>query len=253
MKISIITATYNSSEFIKDCLQSVAGQTYKNVEHIIIDGGSTDATLSVIQQFKHVNKVISEKDNGIYDALNKGIQQATGDIIGFLHSDDFFVSEQVLEWIANIFTQNSTSVALYSDLIYVHRFNAAKILRTWKAGNYNRTLLSKGWMPPHPTFYVKRSVYINYGNFDTQFKIAADYDLMLRFLYRHQILPAYLPKTTVAMRSGGKSGGSVNDVFIKMNEDYKILKKNKTGGLYTLFLKNISKIPQFFKQKTFYH
>ena len=244
MKISIITATLNNEKTIKDTLSSVANQTYKNIEHIIIDGKSTDNTLAIVEEFQHIDRIISEKDKGIYFALNKGIEVATGDVIGFLHGDDYFAYNEAVEDIAKLFTEGAEIV--YSDLDYIS-FNSDKIIRRWKSNNYNSKDLKKGWMPPHPTFYAKKELFSKFGIFNTDFKISADYDLMIRFLKNAKEV-RYLPKVTVKMRVGGKSNNSLKHIILKSTEDLKSMKRNNIGGFSTLFLKNIRKINQFFKK-----
>ena len=253
MKISIITACYNSEKTIEQALQSVASQTYQNIEHIIIDGASTDKTVEIINKYKVQStkyrvesiKVISESDKGIYEALNKGIALATGNIIGFLHADDLFYNNTVIENIAQAFKSQQTD-AVYGNLQYVSKDNTQKVIRNWISKPFLPKLLSKGWMPAHPTLYLKKEVYKKYGNFDLSYNIAADYDFMLRIL-SHGIETYFLPEYIVKMRVGGKSN-TVKNLMNKMKEDLKALRKNRVGGFYSLFLKNISKLPQFFKK-----
>lgn len=247
MTFSIITATYNSEKTIADAVSSVASQTYENIEHIIIDGISTDNTLAIINEIKgKVSKIIKEQDSGIYDALNKGIKNATGDIIVFLHADDIFAENNIIEKAAKLFTEKQTD-SIYGDLQYVLKENTNKIIRYWKSGDYSFSKLKKGWMPPHPAFFVKKKIYDKYGLFDKNFKIAADYDIILRFLGKYKISTAYLPQVIIKMRLGGASNKNIKNIILKMKEDVKALKKNNIGGLYTVLLKNITKIPQFFK------
>ncbi len=246
MKFSIITATYNSEATIEDALKSVASQSYSNIEHIIIDGGSKDNTLKIIENYKDkIAYFVSEPDKGIYDALNKGINAATGDVIGFLHADDLFYSNLVLEKTAKQFSENITD-SIYGDLLYVSKENTEKVIRNWKAGKYSLKKLKRGWMPPHPTFYVKKDVYVNFGTFDTDFKIAADYDFILRVLGKYKISTNYLPEIMIKMRVGGESNKNINNIIRKMKEDVNALKKNNLGNWQTVFLKNIIKIPQLF-------
>jgi len=246
MTISIITVTYNNQKTVEHTIQSVLNQTYPNIEYIIINGKSTDGTLEKIKKYKNkISKVVSEADQGMYDALNKGIEIATGEVIGFLHADDFYNDKYVIEKIANIFnTQNIDS--LYGDLEYVSASNPEKIIRNWKAGQFSIKELKKGWMPPHPTFFVKKEVYTKLGVFNLKFRIAADYDLMLRFLGKHKISTIYLPKVLVKMRWGGTSNRSISNIIQKSKEDYISLKENNIGGFGTLFSKNFRKLEQFF-------
>ncbi len=248
MTISIITATYNSQNTIADAINSVASQTYDNIEHIIIDGKSTDNTLSIIKETGgRISKIISDPDNGIYDALNKGIKNATGNIITFLHADDIFADNYVIEKAANLFSEKQTD-SIYGDLQYVAKYDTNKIIRYWKSGEFTISKLKKGWMPPHPTFFVKKTVYDKFGVFDTNFKIAADYDIILRFLGKHGISTAYLPEVMIKMRMGGESNKNIKNIILKMKEDLKALKNNNIGGIHTLILKNIIKIPQLFRK-----
>ena len=248
MKISIITATYNNEKTIEQTVQSVLNQSYKNIEYIIIDGNSTDNTLQIVNKYAgKINHIISETDKGMYDALNKGIMKASGDIIGFLHADDFYPANDVLEKVEHTFKVYGTQ-SVYGDLDYVSANDTEKIIRKWKSGSFAFDELKKGWMPPHPTFFVLRDVYWKYGFFNLKYKIAADYDLMLRFLGKYKISAAYIPEVLVKMRWGGKSNRSIKNIFIKSKEDYQALKKNKVGGLYSLFMKNFRKINQFFKK-----
>lgn len=246
MKVSIITATFNNEDTIEDAIKSVHSQTYKNIEHIIIDGSSTDRTIQIIKKYKDkIAKIISEPDNGIYDALNKGIKNASGEIICFLHADDIYADNTIIEKGMKLFTEKKSD-SIYGNLLYVAKNNTNKIIRYWKSGNFTYSKLKKGWMPPHPTFLVKKNIYDKFGVFDTDFKIAADYDIILRFLGKQRISTAYLPEVMIKMRIGGESNKSFKNIIKKMNEDLKALKKNKTGNWHTVFFKNIIKIPQLF-------
>ncbi len=247
MKFSIITVTYNNEKTIEQTIQSVLNQTYKNIEYIIIDGNSTDNTLQIVNKYrKKIASIISEADKGMYDALNKGIMKATGNVIGFLHADDFYAGDSIIEKIEHTFKVYG-SQSVYGDLDYVSAENPGKIIRKWESGKFEFEELRKGWMPPHPTFFVLRDVYWKYGFFNLNYKIAADYDLMLRFLGKYKISTAYLPEVFVKMRWGGKSNKSIKNIIIKSMEDYRALKNNRIGGLYSLFMKNFRKINQFFK------
>jgi len=248
MKFSIITATYNNQSTITDAINSVASQSYQNIEHIIIDGASTDNTISIINEVKgKVSKIISEPDEGIYDALNKGIKNSTGDVIVFLHADDIFAENTIIEKAANLFLEKQPD-SIYGNLQYVAKEDTNKIIRYWKSGKFTFSKLKKGWMPPHPTFFVKKKIYDNLGIFDTNFRIAADYDIILRFLGKNKISTAYLPTVMIKMRIGGESNKSIKNILKKMKEDVKALKKNNLGGWNTVFMKNITKIPQLFKK-----
>lgn len=245
VKVSIITATYNSAATIIDTLKSLETQTYKDIEYIIVDGASKDDTLDIIQaNSSRVSKVISEPDKGIYDALNKGINAATGDIVGFLHSDDLFASNRAIEDIVKQF-HISNSDAVYADLEYVSKDDISKVVRLWKSGEYSKKQLKKGWMPPHPTFYMKRDLYVKYGTFDLTFKIAGDYDSLLRYLWVNNISMSYIPKVLLKMRVGGASNRSLKNIIQKTQEDIRALQSNNVPSLRAILWKNLSKIPQF--------
>lgn len=246
MKITVITATYNNEKTIKDVLDSVAMQDYPNLEHLIIDGASTDGTLSIIQTHPNKNiRVISEADEGIYFALNKGVKEAKGDVVGFLHSDDLFEDSSVIKKIAEALKMQSID-AVYGDLVYVKNSNVHEVVRFWRAGSYDLSLLKMGWMPPHPTFYAKRLVYERLGMFDLRYRISADYDLMLRFLLSGMVSIVYIPEILVRMRLGGMSNRSLKNILIKSFEDFKVVRKNSLGGVITIAQKNINKIEQYF-------
>lgn len=245
MKISIITATYNSSKTVTDTLKSVALQTYPNIEHIIIDGASKDNTLEIVKQFPHVAKVVSEPDKGIYDAMNKGIKLATGDVIGILNSDDFYANENIISKVVQYFDNFKTD-ALYGDLQYVDGIDTQKVVRYWKSGQYDKDNFYNGWMPPHPTFFVRKNVYEKYGLFNISLKSAADYELMLRLLLRYEISSCYLPEVLVKMRTGGQSNMSLKN-RLKAHEEDKIAWKqnNLKPKFYTFAFKPLSKLVQF--------
>jgi glycosyltransferase len=246
VKISIITICYNSAHSIADAVNSVLSQTYPNIEYIVVDGKSKDNTVEIIQSFgDRISKFISEPDKGIYDALNKGVRMATGDVIGFMHSDDLFANDQIIEKVARMFEDNSTQ-SVYGDLQYVYKSDTNKVLRYWKSGEFSLQKLRMGWMPPHPTFYVRKSVYDAYGDFQIRYKIAADYDTMLRFLGKHQITTKYLPEVMVKMRVGGASNRSIKNIILKMQEDWDAIRGNQFGNIFTLIFKNLRKLNQFF-------
>ncbi|MBI5099733.1 MAG: glycosyltransferase [Nitrospirae bacterium] len=249
MKVSIITSALNNCDTIEDSIQSVISQKYENVEYIIIDGGSSDGTVEIIKRYQDkITKWVSERDQGIYHALNKGLKMSKGDIVGFLHADDIYAHSMVIDLVVSRM-MNCNTESCYGDLRYVHKKDINKTIRYWKSCPYCEGLFNKGWMPPHPTFFARKKIYDKYGNFNTGFKIAADYELMLRFLEGNKITTHYIPDVLVKMRTGGKSNRSLKNMFIKSSEDYKAWKVNKlNGGLSTILLKNISKIPQFFKK-----
>jgi glycosyltransferase involved in cell wall biosynthesis len=247
LKISIITAVFNRHETVQEALESVARQTHGDVEHVVVDGASNDGTLEVLERLRNqIEVLVSEKDAGIYDALNKGIGLASGEVVGFLHADDLFADDRVISRIAAAFTDTSVD-AVYGDLVYVSKNDTNRVIRYWRAGTFSRRRLSWGWMPPHPTFYVRRSVYQRLGAFDTRHRIAADYDCMLRFLGRGGIVPKYIPEVLVKMRVGGASNRSIANILRKSREDYRALRNNSIGGLGALAWKNLSKLQQFLR------
>lgn len=245
MKISIITVVYNNVNFIETNLKSIHSQSHKDIQHIIIDGSSTDGTIEYLKSdHGYPVNLVSEPDYGIYDAMNKGLSLAEGEVVGFLNSDDVYLDNTILEKISSIFTENDTD-SVYGDLLYVDQ-SLENPVRSWKSGNYHVGIMEKGWMPPHPTFYVKRSIYENYGYFDTDYKISADYDLMLRFLHKNNISTYYIPEVLVKMRSGGRSFRPQN-YLLKYREDLRAMKNNNISNPYMcLVRKNLSKLPQFF-------
>jgi len=247
VKISIITITFNSVATIEQTICSVIEQSYKDIEYIIVDGKSTDNTVLIVEKYKsHIHQIVSENDEGLYDALNKGIALATGDVIGILHSDDFYVHKEVISKYAQLFSDPLIEGA-YSDLYYVDKANTDKVIRKWKSGKYVSGSFLNGWMPPHPTFFVRKSVYEKFGKFNTTFKTAADYELMLRFIHKNKILLAYLPEFTIKMRVGGKSNVSIKSRLNANQEDRKAWEiNNLIPRFYTLYLKPIRKIIQFF-------
>ena len=252
MKITLITVCYNSAKTINKTLDSVASQTFKEFEHIIIDGKSQDKTLSIVKKYPHVKKIISEPDKGIYDAMNKGIKIAKGEFIGFINSDDFYTSSNVLESVVNIFNKNSYLDACYSDLVYTDQFNISKNIRYWKSSKFVFGAFSKGWCPPHPTFFVRRSVYERFGGFSSKYRIAADVELMMRFMEVHKINTHYMPQVWIKMRLGGLSNKSLINV-IRLNKEilsalnhYNLPKNPLVFFLYKI----ISRFKQFFKKPT---
>ena len=250
MKVTIITVCFNSAATIEDTIQSVLNQDYTDIEYLIVDGVSTDGTLEKIQKYKdRIAGIVSEKDKGLYHAINKGINMAKGDVIGLLHSDDVYDGVAVIsQVVATLKATNAES--LYADLLYVDKSDLNVVRRYWKSKTYKHGLFIKGWMPPHPTFFVKREVYKRLGMFHLALKSAADYELMLRFLHKHKISAAYLPRVIIKMRVGGKSNVSLWNRFVGNQEDRKAWKMNGLQpGLFTLIRKPLSKISQFYKRK----
>jgi len=249
LKISIITSISNNKETISVAIESVLSQTYDDLEYIIIDAASTDGTIDIIKQYQDkISIFVSEPDSGIYYGLNKGIALATGEVVGFLHSDDLYQHNNVIAMIAEAF-KNYQVDSVFGDLTYVNNKDTSKVIRYWKSGGFSSKKLRRGWMPPHPTFFVKRHVYERAGVFDTSFKIAADYDIILRFLGKYNITTHYIPEVLVKMRVGGESNKSLRNLLQKSKEDLRAMRNNDTGNLCSLFIKNITKLPQFLKKK----
>ena len=250
MKVSIITITYNSAQTVEDTIKTVIMQDYPDIEYLIIDGKSKDKTLEIVKKYgDKITKVVSEKDKGLYDALNKGISHATGDVIGMLHSDDLYANEHVISKVMQKFAEDSTVEGVYADLVFVSRKDVNKPMRVWESGIYNPGSFLKGWMPPHPTFFVRKDVYQKHGGFNTDLKLSADYELMLRLIHKHEIKIAYLKETIVKMRMGGVSNVSF---FVKLKanlEDKMAWKLNgMKPGFTTMMLKPLKKIGQYFKR-----
>jgi glycosyltransferase involved in cell wall biosynthesis len=245
MKVSVITATFNSAATLTDTLSSVRDQTYPLVEHLIIDGGSKDNTMEIVAGFPHVKQICSEKDRGIYDAMNKGVKRATGDIVGILNSDDFYASENVLREVVDTFQQSGCD-AVYGDLQYVDKDDVSKIVRYWRSGPYQLGAFKWGWMPPHPSFFVRRALYDRFGFFNLDMETAADYELMLRMIHKEGASLQYLPNVLVKMRTGGASNASLASRLKANTDDRKAWEINGVKPYwFTLYLKPIRKITQF--------
>lgn len=251
LKITIITVCYNSEKTIKTNLGSVANQTFEKIEHLIIDGKSTDKTISIVKEYPHVKKIISEPDKGIYDAMNKGIKIATGDIISFLNSDDFYANDYVLSRVATIFSNNPTLHACYADLIYTDKNDISKNIRYWKSNEFMPGLFSKGWCPPHTTFFVRRSIYEKFGNFNLKYTIASDVELMIRFLEVQKINVCYIHELWIKMRIGGTTNKSFKNILRQNMEVLNALKSHNLVYNWVIFFiyKIISRSLQFFKKK----
>ncbi|MDD7986919.1 glycosyltransferase family 2 protein [Lentisphaera marina] len=253
MKISIVTICYNNAKEMKSAMDSILGQTYKDIEYIIVDGASTDGTQELVQSYgDRVSQFVSEPDKGLYDALNKGFRMATGDFIGLMHSDDIFAHSQVLENISELLKKTNAD-ALYGDLQYVDKDDVDIVKRQWMSGDYDKSKLKKGWMPPHPTLYLRREIYEevklpNGEYFDTSLKIAADYDFMMRILNKYDIKPVYLAEVTVKMRVGGASNRNLKALIRKSKEDMLVMRRNGLNPWTTLFWKNIKIFKQVFKR-----
>jgi glycosyltransferase involved in cell wall biosynthesis len=259
LNLTVITVTYNCARSIRVCLDSVAQQSYPNRKHVVVDGASTDGTLGILQSHRaQIETLLSEPDHGIYDALNKGIANATGEVIGLLHADDLYASDQVLATVAAVF-ENPNVQAVYGDLQYVSRVDVSRVIRHWRAGEFSQAKLARGWMPPHPTLFLRRGVYDKLAGsprralgaprgdafFNTRYRIAADYDFMLRVLGGLKLdQVVYLPEVLVKMRVGGASNRSLKAIIRKSAEDYRILRANGfsiCGAAGALAWKNLSK------------
>jgi glycosyltransferase involved in cell wall biosynthesis len=247
VNISIVTAVYNGASTIRDCLASIDSQTHP-CEHLIIDGASTDGTLEIVSGFRHVSRIISEPDSGIYDAMNKGISQATGDIVGILNSDDVYVDEHVIAKVAAVFDSLPID-ALFADLVYVRSHNLNKIVRYYSGADFSLSRFASGWMPPHPTFFVKRECYERFGQFKSGYTIAADFELMARFLVKHRIRCHYFPEVIIKMRTGGVSTKNLRSNIILNRESLKACKDiGIETNIFKIYSKYLTKSMQLFKR-----
>jgi len=248
MKISIITVSYNSAKTIETTFKSVLQQTYSNIEYIVIDGGSTDNTLKIAKKYSEIISVlVSEQDNGLYDAMNKGIKLATGDVIGLINSDDLFCDPDALTKVVKVFKKNRNLESVYADLFYVSQHDTNKIVRRWVTGNQRK--FKYGWHPAHPTFYIKKSVYDRYGLFDLSFNLASDFEIMLRFLDKEKISTTYLKEPLVKMRLGGETNKNFKNIYRQNIECVKAFKKNDLKVIKFLypFFRIVPKFFQFNK------
>ena len=245
---SIVTATWNCQKTVANCLSSVASQTWPHRQHVVVDGASTDGTLEILQAHRQQLAVLkSEPDRGIYDALNKGVALATGDVIGFLHADDLYAHPEVLQHIATAF-QDSSVCAVYGDLQYVRQHDITQVVRHWQSSHSTSSRLAWGWMPPHPTLYVRREWYERIGGFNTHYRIAADYLSILQLFSQPGFKSVYLPEVLVTMRMGGVSNRSLKAIARKTAEDWNALRETRVGalgGVGALVWKNLSKLGQF--------
>lgn len=244
MKLSIITASYNSAATIRETLESVSDQEYRNIEHIVVDGGSTDETIEIIQQFSEKKViVISEPDNGIYDAFNKGIKMATGDIIGFVHSNDRLIDKNVITNVVNKFSSDAVE-AVYGGLLYIDVSKGRKVVRKWRPEAISKTGLFFGQMPPHPTLFFRSDVYARLGFYDTNFKIASDYDFILRYFNNQTGKAVCLNQYLYEMKIGGISNAGIGNQLRKIYEEYLIIRSHKMNALVTIVSKKLRKIKQ---------
>jgi glycosyltransferase involved in cell wall biosynthesis len=247
MKISIITVTYNSAATLAHTLESVNNQDYADIEHILVDGGSTDETISIIQSYPHIAKWMSEKDNGLYDAINKGIGLATGDIIGILNSDDFFPGSHIVSLIAGAFVQNNVA-AVYGDIAFVRPGRLEKIVRLYSSKKFTPRRFGYGYMPAHPSFYVRKSCYDTMGLYKLNYKIAADYELLMRFIFKHGTSYTYIPEILVYMRTGGVSNKNVLSRYTLNKEIIKACKENGVNtNMALLSLKYLNKVFEYIR------
>jgi glycosyltransferase involved in cell wall biosynthesis len=245
-RISIVTATRDCAGTLRDCLRSVAAQTWTEREHVVIDGASRDGTLALLESHRdQLDVLVSEPDSGIYDALNKGLERATGDVIGFLHADDVYASPHALERIALAFA-NPAVGAVYGDLQYVRKDDLNRVVRNWKSAPFSLRRLAWGWMPPHTTLYVRREWYERVGRFDTRYRIAADYFSILTLFSQPGLNPVHVPEVLVKMRVGGVSNRSLAGILRKSQEDLDALRRSGVGGVGALMWKNLGKVGQWF-------
>ncbi|MER8548327.1 glycosyltransferase [Mesorhizobium sp. M1169] len=248
VKFSIITAVLNREATLAEALESLAEQRYDDYEHIVQDGGSTDGTLRILNNYAGPKQhLVSESDHGIYDALNRALARSTGDFIGLLHSDDRLAHPDVLLRVAQCF-ESSGADAVYGDLDYVSAMDTSRVIRRWRSGEYHPSRLRRGWMPPHPALFLKRHVIEKWGGYDTTYRIAADYDSILRYFGKGNISAVWIPEVLVKMRVGGESNRSLERILRKSYEDYRALRLNGIGGIRTLVSKNIGKLGQFFSK-----
>jgi glycosyltransferase involved in cell wall biosynthesis len=250
-KVSIITVVLNNKEYIEDCIRSVVHQNYDNYEHIIVDGGSTDGTLGIIEEYRdHITTLISEPDHGIYDAMNKGIKLSTGDIVGILNSDDYYCYDNVITEVVSEFSQKGVD-SVFADLVYVDRVNTDKIVRYYKSAYFSPKKFEYGWMPAHPTFSLRRKFYEKYGLFKTDYKIGADFELLVRLLGKNKLSFSYLPRVIIKMRKGGISTASYKNNWILNMENIRACRENGIQtNIFKIFLKYVIKISQFIERPT---
>lgn len=250
MKISIITITYNSEKTLDDTIKSILSQTYKNIEYIIVDGNSKDRTIDIVESYgDKISKFVSEKDSGIYDAMNKGLRLATGDVVGILNSDDVYFDEHVIEKVMHKFQKENVD-SVYGDLYYVKPENVNEVVRYWKSSGFIKGSFAKGWHPPHPSFFVKKEVYAKYGLFDLSMKVSADFEIMLRFLEKFKISTVYLSEVIVRMRTGGESNKSIGNIIKGNKSILKAFEKNhiKVNKILYPFYRFVPKIIQMIKK-----
>jgi len=247
MRVSVITVCLNSKETIEDTIKSVRGQDYADIEHIVIDGGSTDGTVDILRRYEGAScRFVSEPDDGIYDAMNKGLRNSTGQIIAFLNSDDTYAGQTTISKVVATIRQNGYE-ALYGDIEYVDGRNFNKVVRYWRAGDYKKGAFYTGWVPPHPTFFCKRELFEEFGCFDTTYRVAGDFELMFRFVETHRIKVGYIPTTLVKMRTGGRAN-RINGIIRGNREIIRVLRANGVKFPLRFFLqKPFRKVLQLFE------
>jgi glycosyltransferase involved in cell wall biosynthesis len=252
VKISVITPTYNSESVIKDCIESVANQSYKNFEHLVIDGASTDRTLQILQEYQnHLTVLLSQPDHGIYDAMNKGINLATGSVIGFLNSDDFYINNNILAKVADIFIEDTLLDACYADLLYTDKLDTSRIVRYYKSKKFVPGAFAKGWCPPHPTFFLRRSVFERFGYFNLNYSFAADVELMMRLFEINNIRVRYVPELWVKMRMGGVTNRNLKNIYNQNQEVLRALRSHRLPTNIILFFlfKIFRRAMEFFRAR----
>lgn len=248
MKISIITVVWNNHKTIKQAINSVLNQTYQEIEYIIIDGKSFDGTVSIINSYgDKISKFISEPDKGLYDAMNKGIAIATGDIIGILNSDDFYENNNIIQNIVDEFQTKKVDI-IYGDVVYVNPNNLKKIVRYYDSSKFDPLKFAYGWMPAHPSVFIKKHIYEKYGLFRTDLKVASDFDILARLIYSNNVNYSYVNKVFVRMRTGGISS-SFSNIFLIIKEQLKVCKENNIDtNIFKISSKYLTKLPGFLKR-----
>lgn len=248
MKISIITVVYNNEQTIEHAIKSVLAQDYDDIEYVIIDGNSSDDTTSIIKKYQgQIDVFISESDKGLYDAMNKGILASSGDIIGILNSDDLYQDKFVISDIAEQFKVDAKCSILYGDLVYVDQDNVDKIVRKWKSKPYYPKFFEHGYVPPHPALFLKREVYEKAGLFDLNFRLAADYEFMIRILKKHNFKSSYYPRLMVKMRLGGATNKNIKNILAGNREILQSWRKNDFKIPFMLMpMRFVKRLAQFF-------
>lgn len=241
MKISIITVCYNSEATIRDTIESVLSQSYSNIEYIVVDGASKDGTMAIVNEYKdRIAKIVSEPDKGIYDAMNKGLSFATGDVIGILNSDDYYETFNVIEGVVRCFEQSPNSDLVFGDVVFVQPEDLQRVVRFYRAGHFQSWKLRFGWMPPHPATFIRKRAYERAGGYSLGYKISADFEMFVRLLLVHQLNFSKIDKVLVRMRAGGISTSGVRS-SVRLNSE--IVRACRDNGVYTNIFFVLSKIP----------